>query len=147
MTERRSVAATGGLKAASAQASTPPVTPDGRYIVVRGRLWRRSNPGLPEPRRLALVEELMGARRAVRDALKSEAEGAVAAARRRVDAAKVGLGERGPVWWTDGTADLNRHMARNTPYADWFAGLEAAEEPASGSGRKGRRDRGPSGGT
>lgn len=23
-----------------------PVTPDGRYFVVRGRLWRRSNPGL-----------------------------------------------------------------------------------------------------
>jgi hypothetical protein len=24
----------------------PPLTPDGRYIVVRGRLWRASNPGL-----------------------------------------------------------------------------------------------------
>ena len=48
---------------------------------------------------------------------------ALAAARRSVDKAKVGLGERGPVWWTDGSPDLNRHMARNTPYADWFASL------------------------
>jgi hypothetical protein len=34
------------------------------------------------------------------------------------------LGERGPVWWTDGAPDFNRRMARNTPYADWFAALE-----------------------
>ncbi len=26
----------------------PPITPDGRYIVVRGRLWRKSNPHLAE---------------------------------------------------------------------------------------------------
>ena len=45
-------------------------------------------------------------------------------ARARVDAAKVALGERGPVWWTDGAPDLNRHLAKNTPYADWFAHLE-----------------------
>jgi hypothetical protein len=25
-----------------------PVTPDGRYFVVRGRLWRMANPGLDE---------------------------------------------------------------------------------------------------
>jgi hypothetical protein len=31
--------------------ASPPTTPDGRYIVVRGRLWRASNPGLmPEAR-------------------------------------------------------------------------------------------------
>ena len=27
------------------------------------------------------------------------------------------LGERGPVWWTDGAPDLNRQMARNTALA------------------------------
>ena len=37
--------------------------------------------------------------------------------------AKVGLGERGPVWWGDGAPDYNRHLAKNTPYAEWFAGL------------------------
>jgi hypothetical protein len=46
-------------------------------------------------------------------------------ARQRVDAAKQALGERGPVWWTDGAPDWNRHIARNTPYAEWFARLEA----------------------
>jgi hypothetical protein len=38
-----------------------------------------------------------------------------------VDVAKRALGERGPVWWDDGAPDYNRHMARNTPYAAWFA--------------------------
>ena len=49
---------------------------------------------------------------------------ALAAARAAVDRAKVELGERGAVWWTDGAPDLNRHLAKNTPYADWFANLE-----------------------
>ena len=98
-----------------------PVTPDGRYFVVRGRLWRRSNPALPEPERQRLVDALMAARRAVQAAQKS-GEG-LAAARARVDAAKRGLGERGPVWWTDGAPDYNRRMVANTPYAAWFAGL------------------------
>ncbi|PCD04419.1 hypothetical protein COC42_09165 [Sphingomonas spermidinifaciens] len=101
-------------------ASEPPVTPDGRYIVVRGRLWRRSDPALSGEERQALVDELMDARRAVRD---SADEAATAAARARVQAAKVALGERGPVWWDDGAPDFNRHMARNTPYADWYASL------------------------
>lgn len=100
----------------------PPRTPDSRYIVVRGRLWRTSNPDLPDNERQALIDELMSARRAVRDA-KDDAV-AMRAARARVQAAKEGLGERGPVWWDDGAPDYNRHMARNTPYADWFAGLE-----------------------
>ncbi len=99
----------------------PPTTPDGRYIVVRGRLWRAANPRLPPATRQALVDQLMIARRAVRAARKSADPEALARARGQVQAAKVGLGERGPVWWTDGAADLNRHMARNTDYADWFA--------------------------
>lgn len=99
-----------------------PVTPDGRYFVVRGRLWRCSNPALSAERRRALVSDLMAARRAVRSALP-EGGPALAEARAAVDAAKRALGERGPVWWTDGTPDFNRHMARNTPYAAWFAAL------------------------
>jgi hypothetical protein len=87
-----------------------PVTPDGRYFVVRGRLWRLSNPALDDDRRQTLVRELMEARR-LRD-------------RARVDAAKRALGERGPVWWNDGAPDWNRHLARNTPYAGWFAALQ-----------------------
>lgn len=96
----------------------PPRTPDGRYIIVRGRLWRAANPGLPEPERERLVASLMAARRAVKAAGGDPER--LAAARAAVDAAKVGLGERGAPWWTDGAPDLNRHMARNTPYAAWF---------------------------
>ena len=98
-----------------------PNTPDGRYFIVRGRLWRRSNPALDEQTRERLVRDLMSARRAVRDA-KGDSM-ATTEARRRVDAAKVALGERGSVWWDDGAPDFNRHMAKNTPYADWFDGL------------------------
>ncbi|AZS23456.1 hypothetical protein CSW63_14375 [Caulobacter sp. FWC26] len=102
------------------------MTPDGRYIVVRGRLWRRSNPHLSAEHRQTLVNALMNARRAVRAALAAEDPDQLAKARAQVDAAKVGLGERGPVWWNDGAPDLNRHMAKNTVYADWWAGLNAS---------------------
>ncbi len=101
----------------------PPHTPDGRYLVVRGRLWRLANPALPEPERAALVAALMAARRAVRTARGDPAT--LAAARAAVDAAKRALGERGPVWWQDGAPDFNRHMAANTPYAAWHAALTA----------------------
>ena len=98
-----------------------PVTPDGRYFVVRGRLWRMANPDLGEDERVKLVGRLMTARRAVRQAELDADEPAEASARRAVDRAKRALGERGPAWWKDGAPDLNRHMAKNTPYASWYA--------------------------
>jgi len=100
-----------------------PVTPDGRYFVVRGRLWRTSNPNLDPDHRQELVNALMRARRAVGVAKRASDADAEATARTQVDAAKHALGERGAVWWDDGAPDYNRHMARNSPYADWFAGL------------------------
>ena len=105
-----------------------PKTPDGRYFVVRGRLWRSSNPALDAPTRGKLVGDLMQARGDVGRALKADDPVALKDARRRVDTAKRALGERGPVWWTDGTPDMNRRMAKNTPYADWFAALDQADE-------------------
>ena len=103
-----------------------PITPDGRYFVVRGRLWRRSDPSLPEERRAALVDELMRARRAVGVAKQNKDATATAAARVAVNRAKVALGERGSVWWQDDAPDLNRHMVADTPYVDWFKQLETA---------------------
>ena len=100
-----------------------PVTPDGRYFVVRGRLWRMTDPALPEPERVRLTAELMAARRAVGAARRQADGNALAAARAAVNAAKVALGERGPVWWQDGAPDHNRRMARNTPYADWYGAI------------------------
>ncbi|WP_332848060.1 hypothetical protein [Massilia sp. S19_KUP03_FR1] len=103
-----------------------PHTPDGRYFVVKGRLWRTSNPGLAPDVRQALVNQLMRARREVGLALKAGDAAAEGSARAAVDAAKHGLGERGQVWWTDGAPDFNRKMAANTPYAGWFAALDAS---------------------
>jgi hypothetical protein len=100
-----------------------PVTPDGRYFVVRGRLWRMSDPSLEPVEREALVAELMRARRAMGEARRRGDRVAGAQAKADVDAAKRALGERGPVWWNDGAPDWNRHLAKNTPYADWFAAL------------------------
>lgn len=97
-----------------------PITPDLRYFVVRGRLWRCSNPGLPEPERARLTAELMSARRAKGVAMRAGDRAAREAARVRVDAAKVALGERGPPWWTDGAPDLTRRMVAGTPYAEWW---------------------------
>lgn len=97
------------------------LTPDGRYIVVRGRLWRAANPSLEPQLRQKLVDKLMAARRAVDLAKTSGDVDAERAARSTIDRAKHDLGERGPVWWTDGAPDYNRHMVANTPYADWFA--------------------------
>ncbi|NYF32555.1 hypothetical protein [Sphingopyxis sp. JAI108] len=99
------------------------VTPDGRYFVTRGRLWRMSNPSLDPDRREQLVTELMAARRDVKAALAAKDAIALRRARSAVDRCKRALGERGPVWWDDGAPDYNRHMAVNTPYAAWFEGL------------------------
>lgn len=67
----------------------------------------------------------MAARRAVGTAKRAGDESSEETAHAEVDRAKRALGERGPVWWDDGAPDLNRHMARSTPYADWFAALDA----------------------
>ncbi|GGY87529.1 hypothetical protein ACFFTM_15720 [Pseudoduganella plicata] len=104
-----------------------PSTPDGRYFVVRGRLWRTSNPALPEALRQQLVDELMGARRQVGVAKKAGDATAERTARAAVDRAKRALGERGAVWWTDGAPDFNRRMVANTPYADWYAAIKDEE--------------------
>ena len=62
----------------------------------------------------------MDARRALAQRLTPEER---RAARDAVDRAKQALGERGPVWWTDGAPDFNRRMVKNTPYRDWFEAL------------------------
>ena len=64
----------------------------------------------------------MAARRGVREAQRRHDAKGLATARKAVDLAKVGLGERGPPWWSDGAPDYNRRLARDTPYADWAEG-------------------------
>ncbi|WP_236187975.1 hypothetical protein [Pseudomonas pharyngis] len=101
-----------------------PVTPDGRYFVVKGQLWRCSNPSLDEDVRQRLVDALMAARREVKNAKGSQDASQLKRAREKVQMAKVALGERGPVWWTDGSPDFNRRLVINSPYAEWFSSLQ-----------------------
>lgn len=60
----------------------------------------------------------MDARRAIARARRAGDAAGTSAARAEVHSAKVGLGERGPVWWSDGAPDYNRRLLRNTPYAE-----------------------------
>ncbi|WP_026354957.1 hypothetical protein [Massilia niastensis] len=103
-----------------------PRTPDGRYFVVAGRLWRMSNPALAPEERQKLVDQLMQARRQVGAAVKAGDADAERSARAAVDATKRALGERGPVWWSDGAPDFNRRMVASTPYAQWHATLSTS---------------------
>ena len=102
-----------------------PTTPDGRYFVVRGRLWRCSNPALSVEEKQQWTATLMRARRAKGAAMRAGDREARERARQQVDAAKKSLGERGDPWWTDGAPDWNRYLAKNSPYAEWFASLES----------------------
>jgi len=92
-------------------------------MVVRGRLWRVANPHLPKQVREFHVQALMSARREVKSAMAANDQERLAAARKSVNVAKIALGERGLVWWDDGTKDYNRHLVKNTPYWEWYEQL------------------------
>ncbi len=83
----------------TARGHTVEPTDDGHHVRIDGRLWRATNPDLPEDRRRELVRELASARSAVGWAKRRGDAEAERAARDRVHAAKVALGERGPRWW------------------------------------------------
>ncbi len=76
-------------------------TEDERWMVIGGRRWRRTDPCLPPDLVEALTSHLGRGRSGVGAAKRREDEDAVALARRRVDLAKHGLGERGPRWWEE----------------------------------------------
>lgn len=94
---------------------------------MKGRLWRTTNPALDEQTRQRYVKDLMKARNQVKQAKRQDDAEALSAARTRVNQAKVALGERGPVWWTDDAPDYNRYLVKNTPYTDWFDALHTSK--------------------
>lgn len=100
-----------------------PRTPDGRYFVVKGSLWRCANPALSDTQRHELAGQLMVARRAARFALRTQDKDDLKCAREAVNRAKAALGERGAVWWNDGAPDCNRKAVCSTPHASWYAGV------------------------
>jgi uncharacterized protein len=99
-------------------------TDDGRYIVVKGRRWRATDPALPEDDAAVLRRWLMAARRDVGTATRAGDADGESAARARVQAAKTALGERGPAWWEQ-TDDQRR--------ARWTEGLHRAAQEGFGS--------------
>jgi hypothetical protein len=98
-----------------------------RAIVARGRPWRAANPGLTrearQPRRVVDGCPLRAGRRLARRRSRCIAA-SPKPAERQLNAARIALGEHGPLWRADG-ADLDRHRVRNSPYAQWFADREA----------------------
>lgn len=93
---------------------------DERWLVINGRRWRRTDPSLPAELVAALTSHLGRGRSGVRRAQGDP--DALAAARRRVDLAKHGLGERGPYWWDEPERE-RLHRARQA-----LAELEGLED-------------------
>jgi uncharacterized protein DUF3253 len=75
----------------------PERSADGRYLIIDGRRWRATDPGIPDPLRAELVAELMAARRTQQ--------------RARLQDAKVALGERGDPWWEPTEAGQRTRLA------------------------------------
>jgi hypothetical protein len=90
-------------------------TPDGRYVVINGRRWRATDPLIPDDVAAVLRSELMSARRAVGQALRSGDGSAERAARDRVRAAKVALGERGTPWWEQSEEERRARWQAGSP--------------------------------
>ncbi|TSI14928.1 biopolymer transporter Tol [Brevibacterium aurantiacum] len=80
-----------------------------KWMVIKGRKWRRTDPELPEEMVAELKSHLGTARNAVRTAQKTGTDEEVSAARNRVSIAKHGLGERGDYWWQ---MDVGQRIAR-----------------------------------
>lgn len=96
-------------------------TPDGRWIVVDGRRWRRQDPGLPADVAARLTSHLGRARAAVRTVRRDGTAAELRAVRNRVGLAKQGLGERGTPWWEQSPAQRE---------ARWTEALAQLDEQA-----------------
>lgn len=85
------------------EASTQDGVDEQRFLVVDGRRWRREDPHLPEDVAASLRSFLGTARSAIGRATRAGED--PAPLRRRVAAAKRGLGERGTPWWEQDDAE------------------------------------------
>jgi len=83
-------------------------------------LHRCTNPELPDAERRALIKRMMQGRMALQ---KANTDAEFLEAKALVHAAKVALGERGPVWWDDDANDYSGCDLLDTPYADWWRSL------------------------
>ncbi len=107
---------------ATSDGDGPERSDDGRYVIIKGRRWRATDPDIPEVEAAELRRALMAARRAVGRALKSGDPDAERAARADVQAAKVALGERGTPWWEQSASERRRR------WQDFLAGSRGPED-------------------
>jgi hypothetical protein len=105
----------------TADPEPPPRTPDGHYVLIKGRRWRATDPDLPADVAERLRHHLMAARREVGAALRAGDASAERAARARVQRAKEALGERGTPWWEQSDGERR---------ARWEKGLTELEPRA-----------------
>lgn len=98
---------------------------DERWLVVNGRRWRRQDPALPEDVAARLLHHLGGGRSAVKSLTSAGDD--PAPARRRVDLAKHGLGERGTPWWEQDSEQRQQRWERA------LADLDALDSPEPSS--------------
>ncbi|MFC8424683.1 hypothetical protein ACFUN7_28065 [Streptomyces sp. NPDC057236] len=96
----------------------PQTTPDGHFVIIRGRKWRATDPSIPEEIAARLRHHLMSARRAVRSATTAGDAQAERAARARVNRAKVALGERGTPWWDQPEDERRRRWEQGLAHLD-----------------------------
>lgn len=90
-------------------------TDDERFFLHSGRRWRKTDPTLPADVRARLMSHLGRGRSGVRTSAKGDDGAALPRARRTVQLAKEGLGERGTAWWDQTAAERA---------ARWTAALE-----------------------
>lgn len=104
---------------------------DERFFLHSGRRWRRTDPSLPEDVKARLMSHLGRGRSGVRNSAKGDDGGALPRARRTVQLAKEGLGERGTPWWEQSAAERT---------ARWTAALEELDalhpKRADGAGER-----------
>jgi len=111
----------------------PSESDDERWLVIKGRRWRRTDPALPDDVAVRLRSHLGRARSAVRGAMSADDEAAVRRARQRVGLAKTGLGERGARWWETDVAARLAQARSCLAELDRIAPPDAARaDPASG---------------
>ncbi|MFC3298418.1 2-polyprenylphenol hydroxylase [Arthrobacter agilis] len=90
-------------------------TDDERFFLHSGRRWRKTDPSLPDVVRARLMSHLGRGRSGVRTSAKGDDGAALPRARRTVQLAKEGLGERGTPWWDQTPAERT---------ARWTAALD-----------------------
>ncbi|WP_371743515.1 biopolymer transporter Tol [Herbiconiux sp. SALV-R1] len=127
-------------RADTAEAAEVPLgeTDAERWLVIDGRRWRRTDPELPAELIEALKSELGRGRAGVRAARRADDDTRLSAARRRVDLAKRGLGERGPAWWDLSPIDrLSRAEAALAQLRASSGGGSGGSDTTRGHGTRG----------